>query len=216
MKRYIFAPHLDDEVLGCFSILDSIDNIIYFTRDYREAAIVNDIRYIQSDNFDFSKIKKTDEIYIPSRFDYHPKHKEVNQFGYTIDAIRFFYSIEMNVDWLEEEKNPTAKREYFDKLYPNEDMKNDKYFLFKSIKPYETLSEIGNIFQFESGSVQITLSNNSNKQVKYTDIKYIYDYIIYAYAEFTDDNILIQKIYEFARNYYTNVKIEINYKHNIT
>ena len=109
--NYIFAPHLDDELIGCYSILSTIDKIIYWTKDYREEDIEDVIKqgkYIFQANFDFSIISSKDTIYIPSRFDFHPLHHKVRKYGMTFDCKRMYYSVEMNVPWLEEE-DPKGK-----------------------------------------------------------------------------------------------------------
>lgn len=140
MERHIiFAPHLDDEILGCYSILSQIDLIVYFTRDYREELIKTNDKYIYHEDFNPNSIIPSDTIYLPSKFDYHPMHTMVRKFGHTLVCNKMYYSIEMNVPWLEEELDPKGKQQAFNTLYPNEDMHNDKYFLFKSIKPYDDI-----------------------------------------------------------------------------
>lgn len=142
----ILAPHLDDEIIGCYSVL--FENVItsmqkakvvYFQKDYRSDNIpmIPNVEYLQWDGG--LRSDESDTIYIPSKFDYHPLHKKVNRIGRTLHGKKLFYSVEMNVPWLEEETNWRAKKELFNKLYPKEDMKNDKYWLFKSIKPYDDL-----------------------------------------------------------------------------
>jgi hypothetical protein len=139
----ILAPHLDDEVIGCFSVLMEAERVIYFHRDYREEAIKNNIKYYAwEDHKDELTFKDTDTIYIPSKYDYHPLHRKVRQIGLTLPGKKMFYSVEMNTPWLEEEEHPEDKRAFFEHRYPGEwetISKNDKYFLFKSIKPYDDI-----------------------------------------------------------------------------
>lgn len=138
----ILAPHLDDEILGCYSILDQACQIIYFTYDYREDGISSyrdRAKYCKDIDFDFDILHDGDTIYIPSKFDYHPLHRKVRRFGLSLPGKKMFYSVEMNTPWLEEEEDVSGKRALFEKMYPYEDMKSDKYFLFKSIQPFDDL-----------------------------------------------------------------------------
>ena len=139
-KHIIIAPHLDDEIIGCYSILDKIDLIIYHTKDYRETAIKDNPKYIHFGTFLYNyTLHKSCTIYLPSKYDYHPRHNYLTQVYKKYKCKKMYYSVEMNVPWLEEEEDPGSKQALFDKLYPDEDMKSDKYFLFKSIKPYDDI-----------------------------------------------------------------------------
>jgi hypothetical protein len=139
----ILAPHGDDEIIGCYSILDTIDKIIYFQDGDRMRSVVqNDKRYMIADGARLHSIKAEDTIFIPSKYDFHPLHKTVNRIGLSLPAAKQFYSIEMNVPWLEEEFDPHGKRALLKKLYPDQVetlAKNDKYFLFRSIKPFDDI-----------------------------------------------------------------------------
>jgi len=204
--KYIFAPHLDDEILGCYSILKEINYIIYFTSDYRTNTIQDNRQYIYYDDFDFKTIKSDDYIYLPSQYDYHPKHKEVNKFGYTIDAIRNFYSIEMNVPWLEEEKHPTKKREIFNEMYPGEDMKSDKYFLFKSIKSYDSYNYFSTKYTFNDFTINIDISDVSKIMFSDSENKNITT-IINNNHNITD---IINKLNVLCNQRFDVVKITVN------
>jgi len=166
----IFAPHLDDEIIGCYSILDIIDKIVYFTNDYRINAIKDNNKYVYFDNFNFEDILETDTIYIPSKYDYHPKHRQVRNFGIGLNCNKMFYSVEMNVHWLEEEDDSKSKKKMFDQLYPNEDMKNDKYFLFKSIKSYDDIEfDIYKRFDYELYiSIHPLINKDDLKRIDFT------------------------------------------------
>ena len=146
--NYIFAPHLDDEIIGCYSVFDTIDVVVYFTKDYREKIVLNVLeknkekklpKYIYKDDFDFSILKKEDNLYLPSKYDFHPLHKKVRNEFIILPCNKFFYSIEMNVPWLEEEENSLAKLKMLQEFYPDEDLflTNAKYYLFKSIKEWD-------------------------------------------------------------------------------
>ena len=154
----VFAPHLDDEIIGCYSVLQDIDLIVYFTKDYREEslqAVKNKrkffgkvVTYMHFDSWD-KQTTEEDIIYLPSKYDYHPEHKKVRNIGLSFLGKKMFYSVEMNVPWLEEEIDPTTKEEVFDLYYPAESMLNDKYWLFKSIKSYDDIIFASIKLQFE-------------------------------------------------------------------
>lgn len=137
--KIILAPHLDDEVIGCYSILDKVDVIAYMTIDYRRAAIENDSRYVHHLQFNWDALNVADTIYAPSRFDFHPEHNRARTLALRTSATVWFYSIEMNVPWLELETDPDGKRALIERLYPLEllRLRSEKYVLFKSIKPYD-------------------------------------------------------------------------------
>ena len=145
-RNVILAPHLDDEIIGCFSVLKPGDLVLFFKDDYR----ANDINrkgypwtFEQIGLEDSPVLVPDDILYIPSRYDYHPLHRAVNRFGTAVKhKHKRWYSVEMNTPWLEEEADPVAKSALFRSHYPGEVgtiCKNDKYFLFKSIQPFDEI-----------------------------------------------------------------------------
>lgn len=147
-RNVIFAPHLDDEIIGCFSVLKRDDLVLYFHDDYR-ANNLNRKGYawtyghLSCDVDQQPTLRADDILYIPSRYDYHPLHQQVNRFAAAIKhPHKRWYSVEMNTPWLEEEARPADKLLLFSQMYPGEVAtitKSDKYFLFKSIKPFDEL-----------------------------------------------------------------------------
>lgn len=173
MNKIVFAPHLDDEVIGCYSIWDEIDIVVYFTKDYRE-KIVRDIifnkkptqkfpSYIHIDEFNVDAIHKREMIYLPSKYDFHPLHKKVRNKFLTLPSKKMFYSVEMNVPWLEEEKDSEGKLKLLKLLYPGEDLfiNNAKYYLFNSIKEYDDIC----FKQFYLHKYQIRIQNGIDSDV---------------------------------------------------
>lgn len=138
MARIIFAPHLDDEVIGCYSVLAEVDKILFFCDDYR-AASLPDERYARFTDEAARSISPSDTLYLPSRYDYHPLHRKVRAEGLKVEARKLFYSVEMNVPWLEEEKDPEGKWAQLMRLYPLEAdrLLDHKYRLFCSVKPFD-------------------------------------------------------------------------------
>lgn len=145
-RNVILAPHLDDEIIGCFSILKKGDIVFYFKDDYR-AVDLNRRGYPWTYEFlgedEYPDLLPDDVLYIPSRYDYHPLHRVVNRIAVDIKhSHKMWYSVEMNTPWLQEEEHPKEKLDLFQKMYPREVesiCKNDKYFLFKSIEPFDEL-----------------------------------------------------------------------------
>lgn len=146
-RNVILAPHLDDEIIGCFSILKKGDLVVYFKDDYRADSInrkghpwTYELGHV---NDDYPALRSDDVLYIPSRCDYHPLHQAVNRYAVGINhPKKIWYSVEMNTPWLQEEENPKMKLDLFKTLYPGEVetiCKNDKYFLFKSIQSFDEL-----------------------------------------------------------------------------
>jgi len=154
--QVILAPHLDDEIIGCYSILGQVDLVVYFHQDYREQEIplIPGLRYVHWDEFCGRTMSTSldDVIYLPSRYDYHPLHREVRAKGLALLGKKMFYSVEMNVPWLEEEEDPRGKKDLLQKMYPGEVetiSKSDKYLLFKSIQPFDEI--IWGVVQFTRG-----------------------------------------------------------------
>lgn len=164
----VFAPHLDDEVIGCFSVWEKLNFVVYFTKDYREEIVLEKIKsmreagarvpqYIYIKDFDIDNLLKADTIYLPSRFDFHPLHREVRSKHLLLPCKKMFYSIDMNTPWNEEETKPDAKLALLQHLYPGEDLfeKNAKYYLFNSVKPYDEI--LYYVFELTVGSDKIII-----------------------------------------------------------
>ena len=159
-KLVVFAPHLDDEVIGCYSALPAVDEVVFFTADYRK-SLPRMPRILYTDNSDFSEnldcflYPDRYRVLVPSRYDYHPLHKKVRLWAeQRLPASSLlYYSVEMNVPWLEEEDDPEAKRACLEQWYPQEYQsisKSDKYFLFNSIQTFDELIWAKVRFQFEA------------------------------------------------------------------
>jgi hypothetical protein len=147
MFNIVLAPHPDDEIIGCYSVWDQIDLVLYVQQDYRAKQLSSRPdamrpMYRSITLAEIEGIVTTGTLYIPSQYDYHPLHREVRARAIGLSCKKMFYSVEMNVPWLEEEENPKKKRSLFERMYPEEVdtiSKSDKYFLFKSIKPFDEM-----------------------------------------------------------------------------
>jgi len=148
MTHVIISPHGDDEIIGCFEILNDLKNrieIIYGHHDLEAKRFCyeknNIIRYYIYEDFHIP-----DEILNPNNIYYfpdptseiHPDHVTWGAYGerllrlYKFNVV--FYSINMMTRYIKEVKNPSKKLELLNKYYPSKESlwKYDhKYFLFE-------------------------------------------------------------------------------------
>lgn len=143
-NNVIFAPHIDDEVIGCWRLLNfgTVASVYYFfditSRRLDEAENV-------AKHFGFSlyAVKLGDRldipehmtIHLPNIADAHLHHKLVNYYGKSLPNPKKYYSVDMNVpfDVLSEQE----RRQKLDALsrYPSQSKlltSDDKYSLFES------------------------------------------------------------------------------------
>jgi hypothetical protein len=155
--KIILAPHPDDEIIGCYSVLckEKIDKVVYVSyNDLRKSEAVEcskkfNFTPIFSDFNNFTKLlKNSDIVYVPHPKDNHPLHKYVtNKIIESGINELFFYSTAMNVRNLEKEETPNEKKRILDSIYFSQKSlweNNAKYYLFKKIEkePYTKLIEI--------------------------------------------------------------------------
>ena len=151
----IIAPHVDDEVIGCYELLaaNSIDKVIYIT-DFGEVTEPRKLEALAcADRFKFKAIfcslsevnqhlLRNCNVYVPSIKDLHPHHKHVNVFIHQMPCrpkVNLqFYSVEMNfAPRLLDEDVRTAKLDALTTLFPSQAAlfnSDAKYWLFESIR----------------------------------------------------------------------------------
>lgn len=147
MKTIILAPHSDDELLNCYSILQegNVSRVYYHKVDSMPGA------YECAKHFKFEPIFHLPEqkdlvdcmVYIPHKDDLHPDHKFVNQYAkraFTKGKL-MFYTTDRNVsfkllpkEWVEE------KRRLLNQFYPSKRLlwdNDEKYLLFEGFTDRE-------------------------------------------------------------------------------
>ena len=149
-KKYtIIAPHPDDEIIGCWRLLEAalIKKVFYLKpiNDTRRKELKNVAEYYEFEyecNWlnDIHKQAAFDdynhnEIYlVPSLQDYHPLHKRANAFIY--GKRGGIYTTNMNTEYTREltEQEQQRKRKILNEYYPSQKSlweNNWKYFLFE-------------------------------------------------------------------------------------
>lgn len=148
--KVIFAPHADDELIGCYEIIRTGDPcmVIFTTKVSRERHnetyklcnyfqnIV--VRYKELQN-GFEVDSSFEEFYFPDPFnELHPEHKLLGLEGYrawketNLNVI--FYSTNMNVSYLHELSDETknSKEAALNSIYPSQSdlWKYEKKYVF--------------------------------------------------------------------------------------
>lgn len=149
-RNIILAPHIDDEVIGCFEYLEKkvITDVYYFydlTPERKEEAENTSRLYefnphfadtYDSSLFSLSDLKSEDTIFAPAASDSHPQHKSINLRGRAIarnyDCNLIFYSVDMDVPYRHRVKDSEGKRDVLNQLYPSQAalLSDEKYSLF--------------------------------------------------------------------------------------
>ena len=160
MNKYVlFAPHVDDEMIGCWRLLEGkqISQVYYFydvTEIREKEARLAGLTYCFEpvfDEFDFSKVPNDVTILAPNIRDSHPDHKMVNHLAKKLPNRKKYYSIDMNVR-REVLISPTVKLATLLKTYPSQASlfkSNAKYHLFESLLSDDSSKMIWVTFQKE-------------------------------------------------------------------
>lgn len=205
-KRYIvFAPHVDDEVIGCFTYLNTelVSDVFYFFEHSdpirRQEAMNSAERFKFTPHFinegGTIDIKDNVTIFVPNINDQHPHHKKVNRFAKQFvkhsSAELLFYSVDMNV-----------KHEVLT-MFSRENKKNALFSLFPS---QVNLFEDAKYHLFES-----ILKSDSNKMIW---VKFQKEGIHCYPAALTDPNLEDVKFLGYDHRHLFNFKIAIEVFHN--
>ena len=156
----ILAPHVDDEVIGCYSLFtdgyDRVKQVIYFydLTDNRKDEAIEASKFFKFDaSFDgYDAIIDKDAILcVPNISDAHPHHKAVNQYAKTLSNEKLYYSVDMNRDFVVlDEADQKFKLTMLRQIYPSQVKlfeSDAKYHLFESITPDDSFKKICVTFQ---------------------------------------------------------------------
>lgn len=153
MKALIIAPHIDDETIGCWSVLNDpeLEVTVMWLNELTPERVkeAQSIRLVDYHVFgaydDEAFFSKFDAVYVPSRRDWHPAHKEANaQFR---KWATHYYSVDMKHGLFLGDEKAKAKRKALDEWFPSQASlwANDaKYYLFEDIQAvdYDTYAVI--------------------------------------------------------------------------
>lgn len=170
----IFAPHVDDETIGCWRLLNQglVSEVHYFfevdhVRKFEAiaAACLYGFNPVFHEGLEKPVLPEDAIIMAPHIKDQHPHHKEVNYLAKSMPNKVSYYSVDMNVDFfvLSEVEREKKKEDLFT-LYPSQSnlFSNEKYFLFES----HMYDDVITYYTLEYKNVIITSSYthmNSNK-----------------------------------------------------
>ena len=143
----IIAPHADDELIGCYKILadEDVRPVIIYTEEMskerqeevkgiREHFTIKGQMFCRSIPPQF--LNPTTTFYFPGPDELHPAHRAQAAVGEALARQGLnviFYTTNMNVPYIREEKDPEKKKSFLNLIYQSQSdlWKYDhKYFLF--------------------------------------------------------------------------------------
>lgn len=144
MKTLIIAPHIDDEMIGCWSVLQDRARDITVCFGYeltpeRRAEALKLVQFNVALVFGFDNLEPDlsayKEVYVPSRRDWHAQHKITN--SKFRGWATHFYSVDMEAGVYLGDAESKTKRAALDDIYPSQASlwaTNAKYYLFEDIQ----------------------------------------------------------------------------------
>lgn len=143
-KFIVFAPHVDDEVIGCYRYLRAglVDTVYYFYEldEVRRAEALECAK-----KFKFKAVFATTDtlvidpdaiILAPNINDIHPHHGDVNRLAKKFPNKKEYYSIDMNVRHYTvlDHDVQIDKKNSLNELFPSQAklFADEKYYLFES------------------------------------------------------------------------------------
>ena len=144
MKKYIIvAPHADDEVIGCYTLLKSgrVHCVVFPKRESMEEAANSadlfgfSIKHM--DDFPFDGINDKIFVFPDPVYDLHPEHRKLGALGEVLLRAGqevIFYTTNMLAPYIFEVIQPESKRQCLNILYPTKKSLweyDHRYFLFE-------------------------------------------------------------------------------------
>ena len=143
----IIAPHCDDEIIGCYEILERKPIVLYVENNDQERQdeaqkLLKEHELVKAQFFfkdiPTSLMSPKNVYYFPDPiYEIHPAHRKWGSVGEAMLRSGFnviFYSIQMNAPYIHEVKEPGEKKKLLDLVYPSQISlwDNDaKYYLFE-------------------------------------------------------------------------------------
>lgn len=147
----IVAPHADDELIGCFSVLcgeDTVKPIIIYTEEMnekrqKEVLLLKEFIDIKAQTFlktiPPNMMVPGNKFFFPDPInETHPTHRAQGMMGEGLARMGLdvtFYSTEMNVPWKREVVDPDKKEKLLNSIYKSQaDLwrYEKKYILFEA------------------------------------------------------------------------------------
>jgi len=146
-KSIIWAPHPDDEIIGCYEVLKRDTPAIIYSGDIesarreealklREHAEIGPQLFLMT--VPPSLMQKSNTFYFPDPVEeFHPQHREVGFMGEQLARAGYdviFYSVNMQAKYIHTAADADGKRDLLEKVYPSQKdlwKYDNKYFLFE-------------------------------------------------------------------------------------
>ena len=132
----IVAPHEDDEIIGCFEILQEATNKNLQVQVMYPNSLTPPQHYCEVSALSFkviigracwpflfpTKVEKNIQFFFPDPvYETHPEHRRLGQIGEGLlrkggDVV--FYSVNMQAPYIREVKNPEQKKQALNLYYP--------------------------------------------------------------------------------------------------
>ena len=151
-KTIIVAPHEDDEIIGCFEVIEKqlmapVSTIVLYPNTKgevswsEEAKRYNPLGLVPVTGKDcdsYFEVMNGVTFFFPDPIhEFHPEHRRLAAIGENLlrgGATVFFYSVNMQAPYIRETKMPDLKKEALNFYYPQKaDLWkwDHKYFLFE-------------------------------------------------------------------------------------
>ena len=148
-KRFIIAPHADDEIIGCYEVLIKPfegETIVLFPNDLSMSQATKSAKLFNfqiGSTFDLGVYNSISsdlniKFYFPDPiYELHPEHRKWGGYGEVLARMGWdvsFYVTNMNAPYIREVKNSSGKQEALNQCYPLKQTlwySDYKYFLFE-------------------------------------------------------------------------------------
>ena len=139
MKHYIYTPHGDDEIIGCYEIIRRYPNDVVIVAMNKQAFLECSERHSTVLLFTpcFRTIPSSRHYFPDPTYERHPEHRKAGGIGEEWarkGADVLFYTTNMNAPYIHEVNTPAEKRQMLDSLYPEKGdlwKYENQYFLFE-------------------------------------------------------------------------------------